>query len=189
MIVTPTSQDLDFLASDLQRSPGVHASDIYGDLFAFLDPKRYDHEGNPNPVLMALGTAWEKHLEYLLEKNGVKALRPGELMSPEGLAYSPDLIIFNGVTRCGEIKLTSMSSKDMPEEETDTLPPKLDKYLCQLKLYCYWLELLHGWLGMVFNYRPFDPDFRAYNLTFTPRELQENHQMCMNHARSRGLLK
>lgn len=188
MIVTPTSKNLDFLASDLQRSPGVHASDIYGDLYAFLEPKRYAHDSPPNPLLLALGTAWEKHLEYLLEKNGVRATRPGELISPEGIAYSPDLIIFNSVTRCGEIKMTSMSAKEWPGEETDTLPQKAEKYLCQLKLYCYWLELQHGWLGVLLNYQPWDPQFRAYDLTFTPRELQENYLTCMNHAKHRGLL-
>src|SRR5262245_48994017 len=110
MIATPDPKELDFLVSDLERSPGIHASDIYGDLFEFLDPKRYKFEGPPNPLLLALGTAWEKHLEYLLERNGINAYRPGEVMSLDGIPFSPDLIIFNGHTRVGEIKLTSMSA-------------------------------------------------------------------------------
>lgn len=183
MITTPTSQTLDFLASDLERSPGVHASDIYGDLFAFLDPKRYAHDEPPNPLLLALGTAWEKHLEYLLVKNGIKAHRPGELMSPEGLAYSPDLIIFNGVVRCGEIKLTSMAVREEPDD------PAFAKYLCQIKLYCYWMELQHAWLGVLFLREPWNPQFRAWNLTFTARELQENYQMIRNHAHAIGAVK
>lgn len=188
MIVSPATKEFDFLASDLIRSPGIHASDIYGDLFAFLDPKRYNFEGPPNPLLLALGTAWEKHLEYLMAKNGILFSRPGEFESPEGIPYSPDLIIFNGHTRVGEIKLTSMSAEGMPDEETDTLPPKLDKYLVQMKLYAYWMELQHGWLAMIFLHQPWNPQFRAYNVEWNKRELVENYQMCMNHARERNML-
>ncbi len=67
MIVTPVQHGLDMLASDLVRSPGLHASDIYGGLAKALYPKRYDYgDKPPNPLLLALGTAWEKHFEYLL---------------------------------------------------------------------------------------------------------------------------
>lgn len=189
MIVTPVAHGLDFLASDLVRSPGVHASDIYGSLFKALDPKRYDYgDREPNPLLLALGTAWEKHLEYILEKNGVRAERPSEFMSPEGIAYSPDLILFNGKTRLGEIKLTSMSAKDMPTTVTNSLPPKFDKYLCQMKLYAYWLGLTNGWLAILFINQPWNPDFRVFDIEWTEQELQENHSMCLNHARHVGLV-
>ncbi len=43
VIVTPIAHGLDLLKSDLIRSPGVHASDIFGDLFKKLEPKRYDY--------------------------------------------------------------------------------------------------------------------------------------------------
>ncbi len=187
MIVTPVfDHGIDFLASDLVRSTGVHASDIYGDLYKHLEPKRYDFgDGPPNPVLMALGTAWEKHFEYLLEKSGYTIERPGEFFSPppESVAFSPDLLQFNGVTRLWEIKYTSMSAKDMPEEETNGLPPKFNKYDCQMKLYAHWLGLHHGALAVVLNHEPWNPQFRLFHLEWTDRELQENHQMCMNHAR------
>ena len=189
MKVTPVDHGLDLLKSDLVRSPGIHASDIFGPLFAELEPKRYDYSGKPpNALLMALGTAWEKQLEFLLEKNGVKAVRPDEFMSPEGIAYSPDLLIFNGVTRLGEIKYTSQSSKDYPTEVANHLPPKADKYNAQMMLYAYWLELTHGWLAIVFNYKPFMPELRVFHLEWTERELAENHTMMINFAKQRGLL-
>jgi hypothetical protein len=109
-------------------------------------------------------------------------------MSPEGIAYSPDLIFFNGVTRLGEIKLTSMSAKDMPTEVCNNLPPKLDKYLTQMMLYAYWLGLTDGWLAILFLYRPFDPDLRVFELQWSPRELADNHAMCMGHARGMGVI-
>ncbi len=188
MIVTPVEHNLDLLKSNLVRSPGVHASDIYGDYYARLDPKRYAYDSLPDPMLLAMGTAWERHLEYLLEANGIIAMRPGELISPEGIAYSPDLIIFNGHTRVGEIKWTSMSAKDMPTEETNCLPSKLDKYIDQMKLYAYWLELQHGWLSIAFMYKPFQPVLRCFNLEWTERELHETHSKFMSHAKGMGAL-
>lgn len=193
MIVTPVlTHGIDFLASDLVRSPGLHASDIYGDLYKHLEPKRYDirnkETGKPeelNPVLMALGTAWEKHFEYLLAKAGYTIERPGEFFSPPpaSVAFSPDLLQFNGVTRLWEIKYTSMSAKDLPEEPTNSLPPKFNKYDCQMKLYAKWLGLHHGALAVVLNHEPWNPQFRLFHLEWNDRELNENEQMCMNHAR------
>ncbi len=188
MIVTPIAHGLDLLKSDLIRSPGVHASDIYGSLYAGLDPKHYAYTEPPNPLLLALGTAWEKHFEYLLKANGLLITRPEELMSPEGIAYSPDLLLFNGVTRLGEIKYTSKSAKDMPTEVSNNLPPKADKWTCQMMLYAFWLELLDGWLAVLFNHQPWNPDLRVYDIQWTERELGDNHKTCMNHARHVGLI-
>lgn len=187
MIVTPVfDHGIDFLASDLVRSTGVHASDVYGDLYKHLEPKRYDYgDKPPNPLLMALGTAWEKHFEYLLAKSGYVMERPGEFFSPppESIAFSPDLLQFNGVTRLWEIKYTSMGAKDLPEEETNGLPEKFSKYGCQMMLYAKWLGLHHGCLAVVLNHQPWDPQFRMFNIEWNDRELQENEQMNMNHYR------
>jgi hypothetical protein len=189
MLITPIEHaGLDLLKSDLVRSPGVHASDIFGPLFAELEPQRYNYTSAPNPMLLALGTAWEKHLEYLLAKNDIAAVRPDEFMSPEGIAYSPDLLIFNGVTRLGEIKYTSQSSKGYPTEPANHLPPKADKYLCQMMLYAYWLELHDGWLAIVFNHQSWNPELRIFEITWTDRELADNHTMLMNYAKQKGLL-
>jgi len=197
MIVTPVlDHGIDFLASDLVRSPGVHASDIYGDLYKHLEPKRYDIRdkvtGEPaelNPVLMALGTAWEKHLEYLLLKAGIVVERPEEFLSEDGIAFSPDLIQFNGVTRLWEIKYTSMSRKDMPTEVCNVMPPKFGKYMTQMKLYAHWLSINHGALAVVLNHEPWNPDFRLFFLEWNARELQENYDKCRNHARHMGVWK
>lgn len=153
MIVQPYDYGIDLLASDLVRSPGLHASTIFGDLFEDLDPKRYEYDGPPNPVSLAMGTAWEKHLEYLLLRNGVDAFRPDEFLTrPLGpsrtrVAYSPDLILANGVLRCGEIKWTSKSAKGLPDDVTNHLHPKYDKYLCvcpEVKLLTSDLKQIHA---------------------------------------------
>jgi hypothetical protein len=187
VVVTPVlDHGIDFLASDLVRSTGVHASDIYGDLYKHLEPKRYDFGDElPNPVLMALGTAWENHFEYLLQKAGYKTERPGEFFSPppESVAFSPDLLQFNGTTKLWELKLTSMSAKDLPIEPGNDLPPKFNKYLTQMKLYARWLDLHDGVLAVVLLYKPWDPQFRMFNLQWNDRELIENEQMVMGHWR------
>jgi len=194
MLVTPDTRPFDFLKSDLVRSPGVHASDIYNDLFKKLEPKRYNYEDrDPDTVgghepLMALGTAWEKHFEYLLRANGIDAQRPDEFLSPQGIAYSPDLIIFNGVTRVGEIKLTSMSLDELGLDQTNVLPQKFDKYVCQIKLYTKWLELLHGWLAVLSIRQPWKPTFWSANLDFTQAELDRNEAMVLNHGRHAKLI-
>lgn len=190
MVVTPVlDHGIDFLASDLVRSPGLHASTVYGDLYKHLEPKRYDYgDEPPNPVLMALGTAWEKHFEYLLAKAGIVVERPEEFMSEDGIAFSPDLIQFNGHTTLWELKYTSMSAKDMPEDVTNSLPKKLGKYETQMKLYAYWLNIRHGMLAIVFNHQPWNPQFRLFGLEWNKRELDENYRMCMSHAKHAGLL-
>lgn len=189
MIITPDTHPFDFSKTDLVRSPGLHASDIYGDLYKFLEPNRYDRDEPMNHLLMALGTAWELHFEHLLRANGYDAQRPGEFMSPEGIAYSPDLVMFNGVSRVGEIKLTSMSLDEIcADEEFNELPVKFDKYLAQMKLYIYWMDWQHGWLAIVSIRKPYAPEYKAFNIEFTDQELIENYRMCMNHARSRGML-
>jgi len=189
MLITPDTRPFDFLKSDLVRSSGIHASDIYNDLFKKLEPKRYDYgDGPPNRELMALGTAWEKHFEYLLRANGIDAQRPDEFLSPQGIAYSPDLIIFNGMTRVGEIKLTSMSLDELGLEQTNVLPQKFDKYVCQIKLYAKWLELLHGWLAVMSIRQPWAPTFWSANLDFTQAELDRNEAMVLNHGRHQKLI-
>lgn len=193
MKVVPDTRAIDLLASDLVRSPGLHASTVFGSLFEELDPKRYKYNAPPNPVSLAMGTAWEQHLEYLLVKNGIDAVRPGEFVSPEGIAYSPDLILSNGVIRCGEIKWTSKFGRGLPDKPANNLPPSYDKYLCQLKLYIYWLRLefgceVQGWLALALMYQPWNPQFRAFNIDFVDRELQDNADMCLNYARSEGMI-
>ncbi len=190
MIVTPDLRTWDLLKSDLVRSPGVHASDIYGSLFKKLDPKRYDYgdDDDMNEVLIALGTAWEKHFEFLLDKNGITSYRPGEFLSPEGIAYSPDMLVFNGHARLGEIKLTSMSLDSLPTTEpVNRLDSRFDKYLVQMALYAYWLELRHGWLCICSIRKPYNPELRVLNIEWTQQDLKSNYDMCRNHAIHEGI--
>lgn len=177
--------------SDPNRGKGLHASDIYGSFHKALNPKKYAEEMEPalQDLLFAIGLAWEQYLEKVLKANGVLCDRPGELESPEGVKYSPDLLILNGQDRIGEIKATHMSSRDCVPGNT-----KFDRYLTQAKAYCYWTGIprcrfyvlyLHGdWMrgksGKLM-------DFKVWDIDFTKRELKENHQMLMRHATAEGM--
>jgi len=196
MIVT-AAEPIDLSKSDLVRSTGLHASAIYGKLYKYLEPERFgkpDEPQEPNDELMFLGSACEDRLEKVLLWNGINAHRPGEFVHtlPDGqeIAYSPDLMIYNGVIRVGEIKLTSMKIDDLLDLKgsINNLPPKFDKYLTQMKLYIKWLDLHHGWLGILSIYKPYKPVFVPLNIEFSDRDLDDNERMCLNYARSEGML-
>lgn len=197
MRITPQPIDFDLLASDLVRHPGLHASNIYNNLYEELEPKRFRKDSKPNPLRMALGTAWEVQLEYLLTKAGIAAARPPAFISPDGIAYSPDLIITepNSRIRVGEIKLTYMSSRDMPRSKGGMFPPKFDKYLTQMMIYAHWLETTLGRLYVLFvlgDYKMkhfgYEPELLSWDIEFSKRELKENYDTLMSHAKMRKML-
>lgn len=163
-------------------------SDIYGSLYRILRPGRFKGD-IPNPLRLALGTAWENHLEYLLQKNGVEVWRPGELLTAEGVAYSPDGLMIgpDGRLIVVEYKLTWMSSRE------DFSAPKYDKYKTQAMAYCgavgtpyarFYITHVNGAGGFKLP----EPELRAYDVEFTDRELHETSDMLLNHARHERLL-
>ena len=189
-------------------------SDLYGAYYAQLKPERYGKQSASTPLpteRWGIGMAFEEMLEEGLaarvfntnEKEEV--IRPGEFEThhtssckrPEskrtygcgcrcggGVLYSPDLLISNGYTRIGEIKLNSMSAKGVPWKLGDTytgFDVKFDKFVCQLKLYCYHVGTLYGRLysfsvrEMVYFNEP--AIFRAWDIDFKAQELQEEWDM------------
>ena len=190
MKITPVdAPDVDLLKSDLVRSPGVHMSEIYSSLYAELEPKRYGSGEPPNPLLLAMGTAWELHFERLLMASappGVSISRPAEFMNEDGIAFSPDLLISNGDLRVGEMKLTFQSSAE------DISAPKFSKWIVQMQAYCHGMETPHARLYVLFVNGDYKtqrwPQLKIWDFTFTARELHDNYQMLLNHAKRRGLL-
>lgn len=163
----------------------VHASDIYGSLYQTLEPKRFTDDP-PKPLYLAMGLAWEQYLEKALVQAGVNAERPDAIETAEGVLFSPDLIVFNGDNRVGEIKLTFMGvSQDLSE-------PKFDKWLTQVKFYCEAMEIPRAVFYVLFvngDYKKNrEPVLWKYLVEFTKQELGENYQMLMRHARQMGVL-
>ena len=193
--------------STLPRTTGVHISQIYGDLYQRLEPDRYT-KGVPPPEILEVGLSFEYQLERMLE-DGLKArlagaVRPGELISPEGIYFSPDLMVFNGTQRVGEIKLTWMSTKEVPVTTSNSFPPKFDKWFTQMKSYCHLLETPLARLIAFFVLSDYGhmkqrgarpgarkgagPDLRAWDIEFTARELKENWALMLRHGQDMGVL-
>jgi hypothetical protein len=187
MKITEIDQPLDIdAAAPAPRTVGLHVSEIYGSLFQELEPARYMKGSTPHTVITAIGLAWEQWLERTLIAMGELVERPGELISPEGIYYSPDLLVVNGEDRIGEIKSTCLSSREGIEG------PKCDKYHCQAKIYCHWTGIPDARFYVLFlrgNYKGDGfPEFHVYDVSYSAQELQENYAMLMNHARHRRLI-
>jgi len=161
-------------------------SDIYNSLYRDLEPGKYS-DGAPNPIKLAMGLAWETYFERCLIGSGVDASRPGEFTTDEGIIGSPDLLIFNGHEKIGEIKLTYYSAS------TDLSDPKFGKWLTQVMGYGHYLQIPRVRFYVLFvngAYREGkrDPVLRVYDIEFSNRELKENWDMLMNHARQKNLI-
>ncbi len=200
MVVTPVLDHGFEFGTNLPgyvRGEGLHMSGIYNPMYQELDPKKYSKaEDGFNPLLLELGTAWEAQLKQRIKQTFPKwDTEPGEFREPEqGILYSPDVTIFNGSTRLGEIKLTFMSCKEWPRVKGDTFPPAAEKYLSQMKLYCYCLGLGEATLMALFvngagSFKDkLGPEFRMWNIEFTGRELREEWQTAIGFAKSRRLI-
>lgn len=197
MKITPVPHGLeDLIGKSGPRTPGLHISSIYNDLYQDLEPKRYQRGGTPDPLRLEAGLAFESFLEQALKERLVNAERPPEFTHHESgistpILFNPDMIVFNGETRVGEIKLTWLSSRSVPREPANNFPPKFSKYFCQILAYCYCLETASAKLiGFFVNgpYMDMTPELLAWDLEFTSRELLDNWKMLMSHAQSKGML-
>jgi hypothetical protein len=166
-------------------------STIYNDLYQDLEPTRFIRGSTPDLCRFEAGLS----LELMLEEGLIRRLggeRPPEQMTDCGIAYSPDLLIFeNGKVIVGEIKATWLSSKDVPHEVANNLPPKFSKYLTQMKAYAYHLGTVHGRLLVYFvngNYKPMAPQLLCWDIEFSPQEIDECWSMLKNHARHKGFI-
>lgn len=181
-------------------------SHIYNDLYQHLEPKRYDPSTPLDPNRLEAGLAFEQFLEDALKKRLTRESgRPEELeyvipgvSTP--ILFNPDLLIYNGVMRTGEIKLTWLSCSEMPTTTSTGVPPKFDKYMTQIMSYCHMLETPYARLIAYFvnggyeflkketRGKPPTPQLLAWDLQFTSRELHENWMTMINWARHRKML-
>lgn len=198
------------------RSEGLHASDLYNAFFKDFDPARYDKRdaaGNSTPMDMQkieLGLCFEQELEIellqMLERMRQRMARrclgerpaeftyhrddcPGEGTAEckaSCVAFSPDYIFdLDDELILGEFKCSWYSTKGAPVD------PKFAKWFCQIKLYCFWLGLRKARLYVLFvngDYKPPTPSLRAWELTFTQQELQDEWNMIARHSRKKGLI-
>lgn len=199
MKVRPLNLDLDLAPGDPHRAPGLHMSDLYNPLYQKLEPERFKKDSLPAPALLAIGVALEQYTERLLVTAGIGAYRPPQFQTDDeyGVWFSPDLLISNGILKGGEIKATFMSHREWPETETNSLPPKADKYVTQMKAYGHNLEIADWWLLVWFLKGKWekgkaDDDvlarFIPYHLTFTAREMKDEYNTLIQFGKQEGML-
>ena len=193
-----------------QRSSGLHLSDIYKSLMQTIEPKRFDKrdaDGNPLPMDMTrieAGSAFETILERGLAERHQGLIRPGEI-DFAGVCASPDgLDLETDPMRLLEYKATWMSVGPGIDDK------KFWHWWVQIKGYlhmlnqaygceCYAARLIAFFVRGHYKYEPAPvpgfadplpdgPLLLYFDREFSPRDLQENWQMLMNHAKSRGML-
>lgn len=201
MIITPCKHGLEDLVgkSPAGRTQGLHMSDIYG-RYHETGKKRTKEDdaafATAMPNYFEAGLTFEQMLEDKFKERMVPIARPGELTTPEGIIYSPDLFIFGEDVdlRLGEIKLTWMSNKGVPRGEcsVDCFPKKFDKYFTQIMAYAYNVETPYARLIAFFINGDYaqhrQPELLAWDITFTARELRENWQKLIRVAKAEGML-
>lgn len=190
MKITPVEHKVDLIEASEGRTEGLHVSDLYNAFYKATDPKRYGKDPDLlTPEFMAVGLAWEQYLEKRLLASGINAQRPGEFTIYVGerpVYFSPDLYIANGHERGGEIKATWMSLSENFDE------PKFNKYHTQAKTYGHHLHIPDWTFYVLFirgDYKAsFGPQLRAFNVSYTEREMAEEWDMLCSFGRNRKML-
>lgn len=172
------------------RSPGLHLSQIYGDLEASwrkrMEPEMTEEELE---FYRAGGWVWETIWSSAM----AECLRTGEIVRPgefmvDGVIGSPDNLRVDP-WRVIETKCTWKSVR-----KWDTCP--MEKWFwvwtVQVKGYCRMVGTREVELYAMFtngDYRGSGPQTRAVLMKFEQLEIDENWGMLMGHAKRRGWVK
>ncbi len=177
------------LGGDNERSPGLHQSTIIKDICQKLDPKRFGGELDELGITrMVNGMIYEDILGCaLVRRFPGQGERPGEF-TKDGITGSPDWLTEDWVLE--EYKATDMSSRNCPDD------PKFQHWHWQIKGYLTLTGSVtgHARLRVLFGRGDYSEFFSpkqllSWDLYYTARELHENWQMLVGHARRRGWLK
>ena len=187
MVTTPVPWPLDIHTSPGPRSAGLHVSDLYNAFYRKYQPERY-HEIEPGEQpssVLPLGLAWEQYLERCFLAQGVKAERPGEFQTAEGVYFSPDLIINGRPPRGGEIKFTTMGEQDFSAA-------KFAKWHTQAKVYGHHLQLPDWTFFICFargDYRKnIWPIYREIQVAYTAKEMRDEWALLLSFGRQNRML-
>lgn len=182
------------------RTPGLHVSQIYGDLDRVLNAARYKGTFTEEDLgaFGTLGFLWERILEDALsqmvtEADPARYWRPTE-MECDGILLTPDYADLDfhgdGSAQMGleEYKVTWKSVKAWDDYEKNFW-----RWGVQKKAYCYVLGTRFARMRALFlvgNWRDsIVPVCKVREFVYTDRELQENWDMLRNHAKRRGWMK
>jgi hypothetical protein len=180
-----------------ERSEGLHASRIIHDLRAGLG--KLKKGGGISDVQLeefgTIGFVWERVLETTLAKlvseaNPARYLRLGEQVQ-DGVYRTPDYADLDhfgdGTYKLGveEWKCSWSSYR-----KADDLERNFWHWLVQIKDYCEVLNTPYARLRALFIAGDWKgditPKLRTWEMEFSARELRDNHDMLLNHAKRKG---
>lgn len=167
------------LTRDEQRE-GLHLSSIIKSILIGLDPKRFS--GGLTSAAYSrfeVGFAFE---DALARRRTDRHILLQQAFEKDGIRFTPDGInIATNPWVVLESKATWMSLKQGIDH------PKFRHWFWQIMGYCHGVDTNRGLLEVLFvngDYRPSQPVLKAWELEFTPRELQENWLMLLNQKRA-----
>ena len=183
----------------LPRSPGVHVSEIIGEIMKGVDPETYDTEyaKNDQHNWWEVGFMWEKIFSQVFAA-GRTGAKPGSTLirgweiERDGIIGTPDWFEFDpdGSMWLSETKATWKSARGF-----DLYDKKFMAYLLQMRAYSYMLGGVDVVMGsrlyilhMNDDYERYVPAVRPYEVINTQRELDENWSGILNKGRKLGWL-
>lgn len=189
MKITPVKEHKLIIPNDHSRSGGVHLTDITRDIgfqMGYIPPEFLTSEMHPEKII--LGLAWE---DYVFPRfHPEVCYHPGEVKY-KGIAMTTDGVSYvqqggGEKTRVHECKLTWKSMKKEADLQAEWL------WLSQTMMYCVgWdtdVARYHiYWVNGNYKYGTPEgmPNYRLYDLHFTPRELNDNARMILNRGKER----
>jgi len=153
------------------RSPGLHLTNIIKDM---LPDRSTDNELWKEP-----GFIWVVLLSLAFGQRMPN--RPGEI-TLDGIAMSPDGMDWDAWV-VHEYKCTWKSVRKEPMDDA--------YYMMQAMGYCKGLgakTVVMRMLYLMGDYRGSGPQYKVYEIVFSERELEENWEAILNHAKFRGWL-
>ena len=152
----------------------LHLSTIYTDIETTLGFRKPTTADLTNPLWAEIGFIWE---EVIMRK--LNLISVGEI-EKDNIVGTPDAFLDG---QLHEIKCTWKSTKTHPKD--------VWRWQVQIQGYCHMLGVntckMHV-LYLMGDYRGSGPVYLPVLFYFTDRELHENWQMLMNHAKSKGWL-
>jgi len=169
--------------TDLNRSPGLHVTDIIKDIMdqSGMLSSIGGNSWGPNQLWLAgeVGFMWEEIFSSALKArlpNRIGEIEvDGVIMSPDGLDVEP--------WELWEYKAVWSSSKRKPVD--------IWKWMTQVKAYCKGLGTLKVKMAILYlmgDWKGAGPEYRGFEISFTPLEIQENWEMIIGHAERKGWL-
>ena len=182
MKCTKIESKLEGPGSGVERSEGLHLTPIIYDIaikLGIMKPSSDSEDGKAE--FFERGFIFEDLLSHVFATR--MALRIGEI-TLDGITGSPDgLGEWESRLVVEEYKCTSKSLSRPIEDNW--------MWVTQVKAYCHMVGVPKAIMRVLYvagDYKPPFPQYRAYLMEFSQRELEENWSMIVNHAKAQGWL-